>query len=491
MNSDLRMSGTCFPSSASISSMSSSGSTLVNQSSTTSGTQHDPSIHHSHFNLFMKRSHSTSSNASAASGTTVVGQDEEGGGQHVGLSASLRGLADKIFHRQELPSMDDWGYSGRKGPKNWHRIPGLQIGSHQSPLDFINDDLLHHQSEFTPLIHWTSRHDNPDHHVRYSLHRESLHLLKGSEADSHGRITTGGCEGGNSGCEEHEHHEHVEGLSGKKQSKGSVDLGDSRESYQGIKENDDNKENDDSWVSDNARLKKERDEQKFTLSKEEFEDEVEAVHVKNTGTTIKIIMPEHDYGKRVSGAEEEEYYGGFVVFKHKRFYMRQFHFHAPSEHKVRGRAYDMEVHFVHSSDDGDLLVVGAFMVDAQVYGLQAVGFFDGLYDHLPETKKSAEQHVSDLPLEQAAAFIQSSPSFYVYEGSLTTPPLIEGVQWIVASKPIPVSKGLIKVLKDHMPRRNVRPAFSSAGYPVQHVEMESDGLEENSSGAAGVEMRRG
>ena len=46
-----------------------------------------------------------------------------------------------------------------------------------------------------------------------------------------------------------------------------------------------------------------------------------------------------------------------------RYTLQQFHTHTPSEHKVAGRHYDMEMHFVHSAEvDGvkKLAVVGVF-----------------------------------------------------------------------------------------------------------------------------------
>lgn len=47
----------------------------------------------------------------------------------------------------------------------------------------------------------------------------------------------------------------------------------------------------------------------------------------------------------------------------------QFHFHAPSEHTVDGKSYDLEVHFVHKyKDTGDLgAVIGVFF-DTSVGG---------------------------------------------------------------------------------------------------------------------------
>src|SRR5215472_4005564 len=42
--------------------------------------------------------------------------------------------------------------------------------------------------------------------------------------------------------------------------------------------------------------------------------------------------------------------------------LNQFHFHHPSEHRVDGKPFAMEAHFVHAGKGGRLAVVGVFMV---------------------------------------------------------------------------------------------------------------------------------
>ena len=44
----------------------------------------------------------------------------------------------------------------------------------------------------------------------------------------------------------------------------------------------------------------------------------------------------------------------------KKYKLLQFHFHTPSEHRLRDESFPMEVHFVHKDDDGKLAVVGIF-----------------------------------------------------------------------------------------------------------------------------------
>ncbi len=44
-----------------------------------------------------------------------------------------------------------------------------------------------------------------------------------------------------------------------------------------------------------------------------------------------------------------------------RYELVQFHFHTPSEHRVAGRGWDMELHLVHRSAQGGLAVLGVFL----------------------------------------------------------------------------------------------------------------------------------
>jgi carbonic anhydrase len=63
--------------------------------------------------------------------------------------------------------------------------------------------------------------------------------------------------------------------------------------------------------------------------------------------TVQLSVPKekelgHLYAKDLNGEGMLHY-----VFQ-------QFHFHSPSEHKVNGKRYDLELHFVHSIHDSDL-----------------------------------------------------------------------------------------------------------------------------------------
>ena len=52
--------------------------------------------------------------------------------------------------------------------------------------------------------------------------------------------------------------------------------------------------------------------------------------------------------------------------------------------------------------------------------------------------------------------IPENHSFYYYNGSLTTPPCSEGVQWIIFEHPVSASKEQLQILKN-MINKNNRP----------------------------------
>jgi len=124
----------------------------------------------------------------------------------------------------------------------------------------------------------------------------------------------------------------------------------------------------------------------------------------------------------------------------KVYHLVQFHFHTASEHTINKHAYPLEMHLVHKLQGAsDLLVLGIFFQTNQTDG-KLNDFLESFWKHLPGPGRCA---TSDNKLEvnlSTLACAISGSTFYNYNGSLTTPPLTEGVKWIVAKEPLYCSK---------------------------------------------------
>ncbi len=152
----------------------------------------------------------------------------------------------------------------------------------------------------------------------------------------------------------------------------------------------------------------------------------------HNGHTVKATV-EGDAGIEVDG---------------RRFVLKQFHFHAPSENAVDGKLYPMEIHFVHADKDGNLAVVGVFVKK----GAENAEL-SRLWKALPQ--KKGEKTVPENAA--ATALLPKDRTYYRFNGSLTTPPCTEGVRWFVLKTPIEASEAQIKAFETVMGHANNRP----------------------------------
>jgi carbonic anhydrase len=129
------------------------------------------------------------------------------------------------------------------------------------------------------------------------------------------------------------------------------------------------------------------------------------------------------------------------------FRLVQYHFHAPSEHTLDGRRFQMELHAVHQSQSGELAVVGVFIRSGAVHPT-----ITKLWAHIPEHEGMVDHHenVETTP----GALLPATISLFRYSGSLTTPPCSENVRWIVIAEPIELSEKQIETFKKFYPKNN-------------------------------------
>ena len=171
---------------------------------------------------------------------------------------------------------------------------------------------------------------------------------------------------------------------------------------------------------------------KATLTPIEFDYQAITPEVVNNGHTIQA-----NYSP-----------GSGISVNGKHFDLLQFHFHTPSENTVEGKPYNMEMHLVHKNKQGQLAVVGVFIKSGKHNDE-----IQKLWDKMPEHAGDKSGLDSSL---SAADLLPKQRSFSHFNGSLTTPPCSEGVNWYVMDEPIEMSAAQIKKFA-HVIGHNARP----------------------------------
>lgn len=128
--------------------------------------------------------------------------------------------------------------------------------------------------------------------------------------------------------------------------------------------------------------------------------------------------------------------GSSITLNGVRYDLVQFHFHAHSEHALAGQFAPLEVHLVHKNAKGGLAVVGVLLnAGAENPSYAAV------LNNLPA--EESEAHAVSGATVDANQLLPSERTYWRYNGSLTTPPCSEGVQWLVMNTPVELSAAQI------------------------------------------------
>lgn len=111
------------------------------------------------------------------------------------------------------------------------------------------------------------------------------------------------------------------------------------------------------------------------------------------------------------------------------------HFHSPSEHKVNGVQFPLEVHLVHQSSGGSLLVVGVLFSEggSDDCVTKAPGA-NGSNAEVSSILSQIENGLLPTVSVNTGSFVELGTSFVSYGGSLTTPPCSEGVTWFLSDR---------------------------------------------------------
>ncbi|XP_055586530.1 carbonic anhydrase 2-like [Uranotaenia lowii] len=164
-----------------------------------------------------------------------------------------------------------------------------------------------------------------------------------------------------------------------------------------------------------------------------------------------------------------------------KYFFEQFHFHwgannsIGSEHVLDYRRFPLEVHLVFYNG----LYESFDAAKEQVDGLSVMGLFytiDDEYEEQPNQWTRFLREVIEPGSEYNVSYIDSFSvydvigdidwTYFSYEGSLTTPPCLETVTWIVAARPLPIKS---KELREFRWLRSRSGAMANNFRPVQKL----------------------
>ncbi|XP_037514787.2 carbonic anhydrase 2-like [Rhipicephalus sanguineus] len=153
-----------------------------------------------------------------------------------------------------------------------------------------------------------------------------------------------------------------------------------------------------------------------------------------------------------------------------RFLLHDLHFHAGlddscgSEHSMDGKAFAMEAHFVHYNDQFSSFEEARTERD----GLAVIAvLFKLSYDKCPESLHAiisamdSSERSKDAPLFLSHMLPGIPPtSYFLYSGSLTSPPYTENVTWVVCTQALDVTSAALARFRETASansKGNIRP----------------------------------
>lgn len=147
-----------------------------------------------------------------------------------------------------------------------------------------------------------------------------------------------------------------------------------------------------------------------------FNDEINKVE--NLGHTVQL-----DFSK-----------GSTITLDHISYEFVQMHFHTPSEHLIDGITYPMEMHIVNQLQDTTLNAPKYLVIGIHFKMGKANKFIDEFINLIPKKDHTCQEiEIGTVKLSDLFSHIpdEEFDHCYHYQGSLTTPPYTESVNWYI------------------------------------------------------------
>ncbi len=140
-----------------------------------------------------------------------------------------------------------------------------------------------------------------------------------------------------------------------------------------------------------------------------------------------------------------------IEFRGQHYTLEKIEFRTPSEHTLSDKSQAMEIQFYHRSSNGLKQVVMA--------ALASIGAESDWLNMLIQASSTQPKFQSSNSFTfDPSQLVPDRLTFYQYSGSLTHPPCLEGVQWVVLNTPVQISAKQLE---------QIQSMFGSNNRPVQ------------------------
>ena len=129
--------------------------------------------------------------------------------------------------------------------------------------------------------------------------------------------------------------------------------------------------------------------------------------------------------------------GSATLVDGKSYELKQLHFHTPSEHLIDGITFPLEMHIVSKLNDSIKSGGSTFTVMGILFKMGHENkFLKEFLNSVPKEEGKDTLDPSKVKLNDLFAEFSGGEKLieYKYQGSLTTPPYTESVNWIIARR---------------------------------------------------------
>ena len=184
----------------------------------------------------------------------------------------------------------------------------------------------------------------------------------------------------------------------------------------------------------------------------------------NTGHVVEVCAKEG--AQEQTGCKGPSSLGGYITVGNDRYDLKEFHLHAPAEHKLAGaRGFAMEVHLVHESATARKpnAVIGVWMKVSS----ESNRVVKAMIENTPASEHDPGAKIVVNPLDLLPK--KGVGQYFSYDGSLTTPGCGETVAWMVAKETGEVAPAIVSNLHRIISRFPGYDGYQNNNRPEQRL----------------------